>query len=62
LRYFFPEYGVHHHLKGGGQIGETEEHHRWFEQSFGCKEGGFPFISILNTHVVVSPSYIKLGE
>ena len=51
---------VHHHLEGGWRVGESEEHNCWFEESFGCKEGGFPFISWLAAYIVVSPLNIKL--
>ncbi len=33
-----------------------------FEQSFGCFEGGFPFVPFLDSDVIVSPPYVELGE
>ncbi len=53
---------VHHHLKGGWRVGESEEHNCRFEESFRSKECHFPFISFLNADVVVSPSYVELSE
>jgi|SRR5712671_3737666 len=59
---FVLEYGVHHGLEGGGGVGEAKEHNRWFIQSFVCDEGGFPFITFLDAHIVIAPMDIKLGE
>ena len=43
--HFFLEDGVHHHLEGGWQIGQSEEHHSGFEQPFVSDEGRLPFVS-----------------
>jgi len=59
---FILKYGIHHHLEGGGGVGEAEEHDHQFIQSFIRDEGSLPFITLLDTHVVVAPSNIKLGE
>jgi hypothetical protein len=56
------EYCVHHHLEGGWQIGEAEEHNHGLEESFWGKEGGFPFISVFDTDVVIPPLDVKFGE
>ncbi len=53
---------VHHHLKGSGRVGQPKEHHGWFKESFGCEEGCFPFIPLLDVNIVVSPIYIELGK
>src|SRR5713226_4113124 len=53
---------VHHHLEGSRGVGESEEHNRWFEEAFGGKESRFPFVTLLDTYVVVSPPYVELGE
>jgi hypothetical protein len=56
------EYRVHHHLEGGWQIGKTEKHDSWLKEPFWSKEGCFPFITIFNMYIIVSPSDVKLGE
>src|SRR5260370_28159135 len=53
---------VHHHLKGGWRVGESEEHNCRFEESLGSKECCFPFVSFSNVDIVVSLSYVELGE
>ena|SRR5258708_3146069 len=53
---------VHHHLEGSGGIGQPEEYDRWFEEAFWGEECHFPFVSLLNVNVVVSPTYIEFGE
>ncbi|KAG5734891.1 hypothetical protein E4T56_gene13754 [Termitomyces sp. T112] len=53
---------VHHGLKGGGAIGETKEHNKWFEQPLVGLEGCLPFVSLLNAHIVVTPLDIQFCE
>ena len=53
---------VHECLESGGCIAETKEHDGWFEQSQRGYEGGFPLVLFSKANVVVSPSYVKLGE
>ncbi|THU81719.1 hypothetical protein K435DRAFT_692985 [Dendrothele bispora CBS 962.96] len=43
-------------------IAETEVHHFGFEQSSMCSKGCFPFISLLNSYIIVPPSKVDLGE
>src|SRR5882672_2146190 len=59
---FFFEDSVHHHLESGRGVGQTEEHHHWFEEPFVGDEGCFPLIAIPNSYIVVSPSYIEFSE
>ena len=49
-------------MEGGGGVSQSEEHYSWFEQSLQGFEGGFPFVALLDSDVVVSPSYVKLGK
>jgi hypothetical protein len=58
---FFGEYGIHHCLKSGWGVGESEEHDCWFEQAFIGNESSFPFISFFDPDVVVAPSDVKFG-
>jgi hypothetical protein len=58
----FLEGFVHHTLKGGRGVGEAKEHDKWLEESAVGAERGFPFVSFLDTHIEVSPPYVKLGE
>ncbi|KAG5349195.1 hypothetical protein C0989_005307, partial [Termitomyces sp. Mn162] len=53
---------VHHGLEGGGAIDESEEHNEWLKQFPVGPEGSLPLISLLNAHIVVTPSDIQLSE
>ena len=57
-----PERIGHESLKGGGRIGHAKEHDSGFEESSMSDEGGFPLIALLDSNVVISPSYVKLSE
>src|SRR5258708_29409951 len=59
---FSTEDHIHHHLEGSGGIGQAEEHNRWFEEAFWGKERCFPFVSFLDTNIVVPPMYVEFGE
>ena len=50
------------HWKVGRGVGHAEEHNSGFIESPVGNESGFPLVSILDLDVVISPSYIKLGE
>ena len=53
---------IHEPLKGRGGVGESEEHHGGFEESFVGDESCFPLVTIFDPYVVVPPSYVKLSE
>ena len=53
---------VHEVFEGGGGIGESKEHHSWFEEPLVGDEGGFPLMSVLDSYIVVSPPNIEFGE
>jgi len=53
---------IHESLERGGGVGETEEHDGGFEEPLMGDEGGFPLVSVLDADIVVSPSYVELGE
>jgi len=53
---------IHHRLKGGRRVAESEKHYSGFEESFVGFEGHFPLISVFDTDIVVSPSDIQFGE
>ena len=53
---------VHEALEGGGRIGESEEHHRGFEESFVSDEGRLPLVAIFDSYVVVPPADVELSE
>ena len=57
-----PERVGHESLKSRGGIGHAEEHDSGFVESSVGNEGGLPLVIIFNLDVVISPSYIKLGE
>ena len=50
---------VHHGLEGGRAVGEAEEHDQGFEEAPIRLEGSFPLISLFDSHIVVSPTYIQ---
>src|ERR1700677_237648 len=53
---------VHHCLKSGGGIAKAEKHDCGFKEAIACFEGRFVFVAFLDSHVVISPSYVQLGE
>jgi hypothetical protein len=53
---------IHHGLEGGRAVSETEEHHQRFKESSVGVECSLPFITFLDTNIVVPPSDIQLGE
>ena len=57
-----PEGIRHELLESGGGIGHAKEHDSGFIESSVSDEGGFPLVAFLYSDVVISPSYIKLGE
>src|SRR5216684_2037765 len=59
---FSTEDHVHHHLEGSRGIGQPKEHDRRFEEPFWGEECRFPFVSLFDANIVVSPTYVKFGE
>ena len=53
---------VHHRLEHCRGVGKTKEHHQRLKHSFVHLEGSFPFVTFLDSNVVISPSHIKLGK
>src|SRR6266481_3973418 len=53
---------VHHGLEGSWAVGETKVHDEGFEKSKACSESSFPLITLFDTHIVISPTYIQLRE
>ena len=49
-------------MEGGERIGHAEEHDGGFIKSSVGDEGGFPLVAFLDSDIVISPSYIKLGK
>ena len=49
-------------LESGGGVGETEEHHCRFKESFVGNEGSFPLMPIFDLDIIVSPLDVELGE
>ena len=58
----FSEDVVHHRLERRWAVSETKEHDKRFKQASVCLKGCLPLISILDSHVVVSPSDVQFGE
>ena len=53
---------VHYRLERRGRVCQSKEHDCWFEQSSVRSERRFPFVSLFDSYVVVSPSYVELCE
>jgi hypothetical protein len=53
------EYVIHHFLEGSGRVAEAEKHDKGFEKAVFGFEGGFPFVALLKTDVIETPSYIE---
>ena len=53
---------IHHRLEGGRAVGEAEEHDKGLKEAPICLESGLPLVPLLDSFVVVSPTYIQLGE
>ena len=53
---------IHECLECWGRSTKPEKHYCWFEQPKRHDECSLPFISFLDLNIVVTPSYIKLGE
>ena len=53
---------IHYHLEGCGGVGESKEHHSWFEQSFQGEKRCFPFVPWFDSDVIVSPANVDFGE
>jgi hypothetical protein len=53
---------IHKRLEGERTITEPEEHYSGFEETKRHDEGAFPLVLFLDSDIVVSPTYIKLGE
>jgi hypothetical protein len=56
------KYSVHHGLEGGRRVGKAKEHDLGFEETLVGYECCFPFISFLDSDVVIPPSYVELGK
>src|SRR5712664_3452963 len=53
---------IHHCLECTWGISQSEEHDPWFEKTIFGLESCFLFIPRLDPNIVVTPSYVKLGE
>ena len=53
---------VHHGLEGGRAVGEAEEHDQGFKEAPIRSEGSFPLVSLLDSYIVVSPTYVQFHE
>ena len=53
---------IHETLEGCRGVAHSEKHDFWFKEPLACLEGSFPLITVANSNVVISPSYVKLAE
>ena len=58
----FSEDVIHHRLEHRRAVSETKEHDKRFKQASVHPEGCLPLVSILDSHIVVSPSDLQFGE
>src|SRR6266545_569661 len=52
---------VHHCLKCSRGVYETKEHYEGFKRSFTTTKCHFPFVSFLDTDIVITPTNIHLN-
>ena len=57
-----PERVGHKSLKNGRRIGHAEEHDSGFIEPSVGNEDSLPLVAFLDSDIVISPLYIKLGE
>jgi hypothetical protein len=53
---------IHHSLEGGQAVSHAIQHYQWFKQPLVTPKGCFPFISFLDSDVLVAPLDIEFGE
>src|SRR5882672_10250927 len=53
---------IHHHLECRWAVSETTEHDKGFKQALVQPKGHLPLVSILDSHIVVSPLDVQFGE
>src|SRR6266511_1689889 len=51
---------IHHCLKCSRGVHKTKEHHERFKESFTTTKYRFPFISFLDTDIIITPTNIHL--
>ena len=56
------EYVIHKGLEGSRGITKAKSHNEGFKKAKGAFEGCIPFITFLDSYVVITPLYIKLCE
>ena len=54
--------GVHKGLEGSRGVTKAKGHDKGFKEAEFTFEGSFPFVTFLDTNVVITPSNIKFGE
>ena len=60
--YHIPKRVIHESLECCWRVAKSEEHDCWFEKTSVCDKSRLSLVSIFDTDIVVSPSYVKLGE
>jgi hypothetical protein len=58
MRDFNRENVVHHRLKGGGGVGQSEEHNCWFIQATIGSKSRFVLIALADANIVVAPANV----
>ena len=53
---------IHEHLERWRGVAHSEVHNFWLERAKACFECHLPLISLFDSYVIISPSYIEFGE
>jgi len=53
---------IHHCLEGRRTICKAKEHHQWFEQPTAHPKCSLPLITLLHSHILITPSHVQLCE
>jgi hypothetical protein len=56
------EDAIHEGLKGSGGVTEAKGHDEGLIETKSAFKGSFPFIAFPDLDVVITPSYVELGE
>jgi len=59
---FLLKYHIHHHLEGGWRVSQAEKHDCRLEETFIGDESCLPFVTSLDTDIVIAPLSVKFSE
>src|ERR1700677_2121549 len=53
---------VHHRLECGGRVAKAKKHDGGLEKPITCFEGRLVFVTLFDTDVIITPTYVQFGE